>query len=205
MEVKTKQMNKNKYYFLFLLNFISINLYSQVSEFDVSIIRGDSSMINKIYKFIEEDSPNCIKNEKNENFNIYFKSISEKIVLKIFIDDNFISNYTTYIDLNFPNLILSIENKMIGHDTKIKIFYEEKKIEFIIDKENKSVLITPSFDVYLVDIKDNNKEGEKINFEKKYTKVKDGVVVECFNFDYVYEYIPTYNCFKRTGRKLFHR
>lgn len=205
MELKIKKMKKSKYCFLFLLNLISINLYSQVTHLDVSVIHRDSSMINKIYKFIEEDSPSCIKNEKNENINIYFKSISENVVLKIFIDDIFKSNFTTYNDHNFPNLILSMENKMIGHDTNIKIFYEEKKIEFTIDKEIKSVLITPSFDVSLVEIKANQKDGEEIKFEKKFVKVEDKVIVEYFNFDYVYDYLPAYTCFKKNGKKLFHR
>ncbi|GGD34297.1 hypothetical protein GCM10011343_25230 [Flavobacterium orientale] len=67
------------------------------------------------------------------------------------------------------------------------------------------MLITNSFDVSLVEIRIISKEGEEIKFDENYTKVDDKVVIECYNFDYMYDYITPFNCFKGPGKKLFHK
>lgn len=178
--------------------------FSQTAVEEIIVKKDDSSVINKIYNYIKLDSPNCITHNTDNKFNIYYNATGQD-TLSIYLDNKYLANYSTYYDFNFPNLIASVDYDYINQDSKIEIINKKRKIVFTVDKENKSVLIKPSFDIHLVETIVNNDEKETINFDKKYHKQKDSVVVECFNFDYVYEYITSYTCFKKTGKKLFDR
>lgn len=185
---------------LFFVFFVS---EAQENEFISTLRHGDQSMVNRIYNYIKYVSPECIPFERSSKFTVYFNSKNEILDLKIYLDGVFMSQFTTYYDLHFPNLVLSIENELLKQNSIVEIFFQQKRIEFEVNQEVRSVYVHPSFDVTLVEFSNSEQDNQINRVEKKQAEIQDEVIIEFFNFDYVYDYIPAFNCFKRTGKKLF--
>jgi hypothetical protein len=146
--------------------------------------------------------PNCILEKDCDTFTIYYEARGRIDSLTIFQDKIFLSTIVTYNDPNFPNIILSIAKNNTFKNSKFEIFNKDTRIEFTVDSENTSVLITPNIGGYLLDIIED--ESSEIGLKEVRIPIDQEVIIEFFNFDYVYDYIAAYNCFIRNGGKLQH-